>query len=70
MIEIKLYTKSGGYVETVYIPPFNEMPDVIIWGERFFVLFNTENLEYRECFAATAVVTQFGMDYNRDPNNC
>lgn len=35
-IECCLYTKEGGYVETVKVPPFRMLPDVLIWGTRVF----------------------------------
>jgi hypothetical protein len=36
-MKVRLFTRDGGYVADAEIPPFNEFPDVIIWGERFFV---------------------------------
>jgi hypothetical protein len=35
-LEACLYTKDGGYVETVNLPPFQQLPDVVIWGTRIF----------------------------------
>jgi hypothetical protein len=63
MIEVKLYTRDGHYVSTVLIPPFQKMPEVILWGERFF-LYDFAHLESHredravECFAVAAVITQ------------
>lgn len=37
-IECCLYTKDGGYVETVKLPPFKTLPDVEVWGTRVFQL--------------------------------
>jgi hypothetical protein len=35
---VKLFTRSGEYVTTVTVPPFNPPAEVIVWGQRFFVL--------------------------------
>lgn len=37
MEEVALYTRYGGYVATVHVPPFNPPAEIILWGERFFV---------------------------------
>jgi hypothetical protein len=35
---VKLFSRTtGGFVAVAEIPPFNEPPDVIIYGARFFV---------------------------------
>ncbi len=40
-MEITLYTASGLHeVTTVAVPPFHVWPEIIAWGERFFVLQN------------------------------
>lgn len=36
-MEVKLFTASGDFVATVAIPPFQTMPEVLIWGQRVFV---------------------------------
>ena len=51
MWRVKLYTSTGEYVVAVICLPFIKMPEIIIWGERFFQLCNGT---YRE--AAAAVV--------------
>ena len=38
MSEVKLLTRSGAYVTTVSMPPFQIQPEVITWGARIFVL--------------------------------
>jgi hypothetical protein len=58
MIQIRLAIRDGGHVADVIIPPFVSLPEVVVWGERFF-LFHHEikndgdpcAAEYRECFA-------------------
>jgi hypothetical protein len=37
MLKIPLLTSSGEYVTTVEIPPFQKVPDIIVWGSRMFV---------------------------------
>ena len=37
MIPVKLFAKGGGFVANVTIPPFNEPPDILLWGTRCFV---------------------------------
>ena len=46
MFDIKLYTRDGRYVVTVTIPPFQLMPEAIMWGERFF--FRRDDGKYYE----------------------
>ena len=36
-MKVKLFTRDGGFVHSAEIPPFNEPPTIIIWGQRFFV---------------------------------
>ena len=52
MIETKLLTRDGEYVTTVRVLPFTPMPEVIQWGERYFVRQGDDNghdtPEYRE----------------------
>lgn len=38
MEEVKLYTRTGGYVTTVLVPVFTPRAEVIVWGQRTFVL--------------------------------
>ena len=58
MIKVRLAIPDGGYVADVTIPPFKKLPDVIVWGQRFFTfhkdLPEPEDdcaAEYREAFA-------------------
>ena len=46
MNPVKLFTRDGGYVVTVLIPPFLVPADAIQWGSRVFFL--QPNGEYRE----------------------
>jgi len=39
---VLLYTKDGSFVHEQTIPPFQEPPDVIQWGSRFFVCPSTD----------------------------
>ena len=57
MIPIRLTTRDGRHVADVTIPPFQSLPEVLVWGERFFSLhseFMKEEdpaaAEYREVF--------------------
>lgn len=36
-IPTELYTKLGGFVTVVDVPPFNPKPEILQWGARFFV---------------------------------
>ena len=39
MVEITLYTSSGIHiVTTVMVAAFQLWPEILVWGERFFVL--------------------------------
>lgn len=49
-MEINLYTADGGFVAKETIPPFNTPPDVICWGQRFFMRADIAG-RYVECFA-------------------
>lgn len=58
MLKIYLFTSTDVFVENVYIPPFNQLPNVIIWGVRLFQYSsdknpddNTEQFRYTECFS-------------------
>jgi len=55
MMKCRLFTKAHEHVVDVEIPPFNEPPDVLIWGERIFKLVNTTagfvEPEYTEAFS-------------------
>jgi hypothetical protein len=57
MRKIRLAIRGGGHVADVEIPPFRKMPDVVVWGERFFALHGELSAdgdacshEYREVF--------------------
>lgn len=36
-MEVKLFTRDGGFVADIVTLPFQLMPEVILWGERFFM---------------------------------
>lgn len=55
MIEVTLKTEDGRLVTRGMIPPFQTMPDVLIWGTRIFK--RVDDSEYRECFAVAVVST-------------
>jgi hypothetical protein len=38
MIKVKLYTSDGRFVSEALMPPFRELPDVVVWGARVFGL--------------------------------
>ena len=47
-MKAKLYTQAGDFVVEVELPPFNQWPDVLVWGERFFIV--NGQASYREAF--------------------
>lgn len=58
MIRIRLAIDNGDHVMDVTIPPFQKLPEVVIWGQRFFafhhVISEAEDAckaEFREVFA-------------------
>jgi hypothetical protein len=36
-MKVKLYTRGDGFVTEGELPPYNEPPEVLFWGERVFV---------------------------------
>jgi hypothetical protein len=36
MLEIRLTTRDGAEVTEVVIPPFQKLPEIIAWAQRFF----------------------------------
>lgn len=57
MTRIRLTTKDGRFVTTVEIPPMGPLPEIIVWGERYFI-YKTPGIPhtYREGFAVVALV--------------
>jgi len=61
-IEVRLDTAVGIFITDIIILPFSTMPDVIVWGERFFIPKNSYALNgtmkhvYREAFAYAAPI--------------
>ncbi len=58
MMQIRLTIRDGGHVADVSILPFKTLPEVVVWGDRFFAFHHElkadgENCvaEYREVFA-------------------
>ena len=45
-IDVDLLTRDGSHVTTVKLPPFQVPPEIIRWGERFFV--RCQDGTYRE----------------------
>lgn len=61
MTKIRLETDDGRYVANAEMPPFQEWPEVVIWGQRVFQL-QTKGKEgeltvYREVFAMAVLAT-------------
>ena len=48
MVKVKLVTSDGHYVATVDVLPMTPMPDVLLWGSRYFRRVTGEL--YREVF--------------------
>jgi len=76
MQKIILETSDGRPVVTGLIPPFNALPPVVIWGERFFQLhhdrvhvdhtgavawFADETPVYREVFVVALAIVEEGQ---------
>jgi len=59
----RLYTSAGEYVCMVKLLPFNEWPDVVVWGTRLFKLqkgtVENDVPEYSEAFAVAAIEWEF-----------
>ena len=53
MMKVKLFTKSNQFIGSAELPPYKTMPEVLIWGERFFVYVPTTSDIYREACAVT-----------------
>lgn len=59
--KVQLETRHGEFVHHGWVPPFNELPGVLIWGQRFFVIFDGGTLYpnttpiYRERFTYALV---------------
>lgn len=58
MIRIRLSIADGRYVADVSMPPFQKLPAVVVWGQRFFIFHQMLDApedpcaaEYREVFA-------------------
>lgn len=56
MQEIRLETERGDYVITGIIPPFDVLPEVVLWGERVFR--RHDGTTYREAFFVAVVQTR------------
>lgn len=68
MMEIKLLTRDGGYVVTAIIPPFQLMPEVLLWGERFFGKTDVPD-QYREiCCVAVVSIKEELEKFDDDGN--
>ena len=71
MRKIELWTSGGKYVATVEIAPFpdHNMPKVVVWGERFFVLNQpypdtlnpSKPWPYNECFTVFSLTASPGL---------
>lgn len=45
MQHVNLHTRDGSFVQTVRIPQHRRLPEVLLWGDRVFIL---RDDEYRE----------------------
>lgn len=52
MWRVRLETAAGALVTCVLVPPYVAMPDVIVWGQRYFQ--RSGRGAYRECFCVVA----------------
>lgn len=65
MIEVNLYAYAdikNGFVATVLMPEMKPMPEIIMWGQRFFVKMHHDgnNWQYTEkmCYAVPRNMTK------------
>ena len=61
LTKIRLETDDGRYVATAEMPPFQDWPEAVTWGQRVFQL-QTKGKEgeptvYREVFAVAVLAT-------------
>lgn len=54
--KVKLFTCSGGFVADILMPPYGIGPELLIWGQRFFI--RRGDNTYRESEFSTAVWTK------------
>jgi hypothetical protein len=59
MRRIRLETGEGEYVATASIPPFPDLPEVVLWGARVFHLHQPDPVTYREAFFVVAFDVEF-----------
>lgn len=53
----RLETRTGDFVQDVLVPKFiDKPPEIVNWGERFFVLNDDEPLTYREGLMVSALI--------------
>lgn len=50
MRKIALFTRDERFVAKALLPPFKPMPEVVVWGERFFVRSDDDDSHYYEAF--------------------
>lgn len=53
MRKVNLYTSDFGFVHSGWMPMFNELPKILIWGSRLFQYH--ENGKYLEVFSYVLV---------------
>jgi hypothetical protein len=63
MLSVELHTREGEYITTVEAPMLvkvgeQRMPEVILWGVRFFALDSIKGV-YREAFAYAVPLEKF-----------
>lgn len=61
MQRVRLETRDGGFVASGQIPPFNQTPNVVIWGVRVFEktdVIHEGALVYREGFAVYLAILE------------
>lgn len=61
MMHVELHTTTGHYVTTAVMPPFQRLPEAIMWGSRVFFkpyVPHMERLIYTEGFMIAAVETK------------
>lgn len=65
MWRVKLETRDGEFVTHVLLPPFVQMPELVLWGARWFQL--CDSGVYRECFAVVAYTERDSLASGLDP---
>lgn len=57
VIQVRLVNSNQEFVANVFVLNFLTPPDVILWGERYFMFQSSEPAIYKECFVTVSFTT-------------